>query len=335
MPVFSDLWYLCHNWPVRVQQLIARHPAFIRKVVKVCQVFAYINPNMRVASSHVECETDAWIRVFNTKVSLSPVIKVYGEAFAFPNPTQLVDAITTVMQEILTVYTLWTDRLDKEMFSKPMLHEVEFSDAQYRIIDFNVLEGWRSHWGVWRPGFVFAPLDFTSSTPISPISPSSIVSASSCERNFRACSGRVQPHRKVLNPAAAAPDVEGVKKCAAKTCQEAIMAGMKAQQANETSDELSSYGTCIVCQEDLHEAKVFGPYIRKHPDSHSQFLNERMTIPQSFDRASPHDTTFPPANAEELDTASLPNFDGFPTQYARFRLYLPDFRTEVASARLT
>ncbi|KAG1762999.1 hypothetical protein EV702DRAFT_956313, partial [Suillus placidus] len=91
MPVFSDLWYLCHNWPVRVQQLIARHPAFIRKFVKICQVFAYINPNMRVASSHVECETDVWTRVFNTKVSLSPVIKVYGEAFAFANPTQLVD----------------------------------------------------------------------------------------------------------------------------------------------------------------------------------------------------------------------------------------------------
>ncbi|KAG1769710.1 hypothetical protein EV702DRAFT_1250808 [Suillus placidus] len=98
------------------------------------------------------------------------------------------------------------------------------------------------------------------------------------------------------------------KSCiAAKTRQEAIMAEMKAQQASfllnfeeeeeendqdmdETSDELSSYGTCIVCQEDLNEAKVFGSLwptqpsrlVRKCPDSHSQYLNELMIMPQSF-----------------------------------------------------
>jgi E3 ubiquitin-protein ligase UBR1 len=149
MPVFSDLRYLCHNRPV--QQLIARHPAFIRKFVKVCQVFMCINPNKRVASNHVEYEADAWISVFNVTLSLSRVIKVYGEAFAFANPTQLVGAITTVVREILGVCTLSTDRLDKEKFSKPMLHDVEFGDAQYQIVDFNVLEGWVSfhhslHW---------------------------------------------------------------------------------------------------------------------------------------------------------------------------------------------
>jgi E3 ubiquitin-protein ligase UBR1 len=101
------------------------------------------------------------------------------------------------------------------------------------------------------------------------------------------------------------------------------------QDMDDTSDELSSYGTCIVCQEDLNEPKAFGSLglvqpsrlLRKHPDSHSQYLNELMTMPQLLDRASPHDTTFPSANAEELDTTSSPNFDGFPTQYTRFGLH--------------
>jgi len=149
MPVFSDLRYLCHNRPV--QQLIARHPPFIRKFVKVCQVFMCINPNKRIASSHIEYESDVWISVFNVTLSLSRVIKVYGEAFAFATPAQLVGAITTVVREILAVCTLSTDRLDKNKFSKPMLHEVEFGDARYQIVDFNVLEGWVSfhhslHW---------------------------------------------------------------------------------------------------------------------------------------------------------------------------------------------
>jgi E3 ubiquitin-protein ligase UBR1 len=42
---------------------------------------------------------------------------------------------------------------------------------------------------------------------------------------------------------------------------------------------------------------------------------------QSLDRASPRDTTFPPANAEEFDTVSPPNFDSFPALYTCFSLY--------------
>ncbi|KIK46138.1 hypothetical protein CY34DRAFT_800850 [Suillus luteus UH-Slu-Lm8-n1] len=684
MPVFSDLRYLCHNRPV--QQLIARHPAFIRKFVEVCQVFRCINPNKRVASNHVEYEADAWISVFNVTLSLSRVIKVYGEAFAFANPTQLVGAITTVVREILGVCTLSTDRLDKEKFSKPMLHDVEFGDAQYQIVDFNVLEGWVSfhhslHWlladllkhvdilseesleqiglsgvrdlflrpfnegailtlidfplrvlamiaqiraGLWvRNGFpirgqllhyrdfmlrelcydqdlfilqssliildpniiivsildrfgllsffrgevekspyegahllsmveellyvlitilgerasatklpfqrairreivhalaagpssftdlakrvsermvddvsfervlkdvshfrapestsdtgvyelkdaiydevdpftfhytrnkreevevilknrlrkktgvkdpviVPKPLTITSGpfqilpsvleseallqvmfyaiynvialtnsagtappsaeaildqtfqlimlalverpsvfSHVSVIKPfaeekklADIICAMEHDEKYKPYKSRidwvlteiskhvpegVQPPRKVLSPAAPASDVEGVKKRATKARQEAIMAEMKAQHEifslnfeeeedendqdmDETPDDLSSYGTCIVCQEDLNEAKAFGSLglvqpsrlLRKHPDSHSQYLNELMTMPQSLDRASPRDTTFPPANAEELDTTSSPNFDGFPTQYTRFGLH--------------
>lgn len=154
----------------------------------------------------------------------------------------------------------------------------------------------------------------------------------------------VQPPRKVISAPVA--DGESAKKRAAKARQEDIMAKMKAQQArftlnfeeedddndqdmDEDLNKLSSYGTCIVCQEDLNEAKAFGTLgliqpsrlLRKHPDSHSQYLNELMTMPQSLDRASPRDTTFPPANAEELDSVSPPNFDGFPAQYTRFGLH--------------
>ena len=80
MPVFSDLRYLCHNGPV--QQLIAHNHEFISQFAKTCQIFMCINPNKRAASSHVEYETDAWISVFNVTLSLSRVIKVYGEAYS-------------------------------------------------------------------------------------------------------------------------------------------------------------------------------------------------------------------------------------------------------------
>ncbi|KAH7923758.1 hypothetical protein BV22DRAFT_1092243 [Leucogyrophana mollusca] len=149
MPVFSDLRYLCHNEPV--QQLIARHNTYIRKFAKVCQLFMCVNPNKRAARDHVEYETDAWISVFNVTLSLSRVIKVYGEAFSWASPAQLIGAITIVMRETLAVCTLGTDRLDKNKFSVPAFHEVTFGDVGYQIVDFDVLEGWVSfhhslHW---------------------------------------------------------------------------------------------------------------------------------------------------------------------------------------------
>lgn len=146
MPVFSDLRYLCHNGPV--QQLIAQNDAFVRKFAKVCQLFMCVHPNKRAATNHVEYETDAWISVFNVTLSLSRVIKVYGEAFAWATPFQLVDAIRIVVHEILAVCS---SANDKTKLTTPAFHAVDFGDVEYSIIDFDVLEGWVSfhhslHW---------------------------------------------------------------------------------------------------------------------------------------------------------------------------------------------
>jgi E3 ubiquitin-protein ligase UBR1 len=149
MPVFSDLRYLCHNEPV--QQLIAHNRDFIGQFAKTCQLFMCINPNKRAATNHVEYETDAWISVFNVTLSLSRVIKVYGEAFSRATVAELVSAITTVVHHILMVCTLTDDRLDRTKFSAIQFHDVIFGDTAYQIIQFDVMEGWVSfhhslHW---------------------------------------------------------------------------------------------------------------------------------------------------------------------------------------------
>jgi E3 ubiquitin-protein ligase UBR1 len=145
------------------------------------------------------------------------------------------------------------------------------------------------------------------------------------------------------------PDLEDAKKRAAKARQDAILKQMKAQQASfatnfdniddeededmqETLEEHTTYGTCIVCQEDLTSARPFGTLgliqpsrlIRRHPDSHNTFLNEVLQTPPSMDRlAKQADMSFPPRNADIIDSKSLSssNFEGFPPQYTRFGLY--------------
>ncbi|KAI0960979.1 hypothetical protein AcV7_000205 [Taiwanofungus camphoratus] len=142
MPVFSDLRYLCHNAPV--QALIAHNREFLTQFSKTCQIFMCVNPNKRAANSHVEFETDAWISVFNVTLSLSRVIKVYGEAFSRSTVAELVGAITTVMHHILMVTVVVDESRDVTRFPPVAFHEVIFGDATYQIVDFDVMEGWVS-----------------------------------------------------------------------------------------------------------------------------------------------------------------------------------------------
>ncbi|TFY60974.1 hypothetical protein EVJ58_g4798 [Rhodofomes roseus] len=151
MPVFSDLRYLCHNEPV--QQLIAHNREFIAHFAKVCQIFMCVNPNKRASANHVEYEADAWISVFNVTLSLSRVIKVYGEAFSRATVSELVAAITTVMHHILVTTAVADEHRDITRFPPVLFHDVTFADTTYRVVDFDVMEGW-IRTGLWvRNGF--------------------------------------------------------------------------------------------------------------------------------------------------------------------------------------
>ena len=149
MPVFSDLRYICHN--DSVQRLIAHNHLFIQQFADTCQLFMCINPNKRAKTSHVEYETDAWISVFNVTLSLSRVIKVYGEAYTHANSLELLQAIQYVIQCIMKVCMLEDPRLDKTKFQSVEFHDVTFGGNVYQIVKFDVTEGWISfhhslHW---------------------------------------------------------------------------------------------------------------------------------------------------------------------------------------------
>ncbi|THH12848.1 hypothetical protein EW146_g7310 [Bondarzewia mesenterica] len=162
MPVFSDLRYLCHHEPV--QQLIAHRHDYIARFAKTCQLFMSVNPNKRAVTSHVEFETEGWISVFNVTLSLSRVIKVYGEAFRFATPAELVSAISTVVHDIMMVCTLADERIDRTKFSSVEFQTIYFGDAAYTIIQFDVLEGWVSfhHSLQWLLAELFKHVDILS-----------------------------------------------------------------------------------------------------------------------------------------------------------------------------
>ncbi|KAF4623369.1 hypothetical protein D9613_001400 [Agrocybe pediades] len=149
MPVFSDLRYLAHT--AQVQDLIAHTPAYLSAFASTCKLFMCLNPNKRAVETHVEYETDAWISVFNVTLSLSRVIKVFGEAFSRSTTAELISAIGTVVHHILMVVTLAEDRLDQTKFTAPSFHIVTFGGNRYKTLSFDVSEGWVSfhhslHW---------------------------------------------------------------------------------------------------------------------------------------------------------------------------------------------
>ncbi|KAH9920331.1 uncharacterized protein B0H18DRAFT_1086433 [Fomitopsis serialis] len=162
MPVFSDLRYLCHNEPV--QQLIAHNREFIAHFSKTCQIFMCVNPNKRASANHVEYEADAWISVFNVTLSLSRVIKVYGGAFSRATVSELVAAITTVMHHTLVTTAVADEHRDITRFPPVLFHDVAFADTTYRVIDFDVMDGWVSfhHSLQWLLAELFKHVDILS-----------------------------------------------------------------------------------------------------------------------------------------------------------------------------
>ncbi|VDB86546.1 unnamed protein product [Peniophora sp. CBMAI 1063] len=162
MPVFSDLRYLCHREPV--QHLIAHDHRFITLFAQTCQLFMGISPNKRAIDTHVEFETDGWIAVFNVTLSLSRVIKVYGEAFSLATPAELARAISTIEHYILITCTLTEDRLDKSKYEEVSFHQVAFGERVHTTVNFNVLEGWVSfhHSLQWLLAEMFKHIDLLS-----------------------------------------------------------------------------------------------------------------------------------------------------------------------------
>lgn len=161
----------------------------------------------------------------------------------------------------------------------------------------------------------------------------------------------VERRRQLVNNSQTeSEDPNEAKKRAAKARQEAIMRQMKAQQASfadnfddiddEDEDELTdtpdgavSYGTCIVCQEELSGAKAFGSLgfiqpsrqLRRHPDGHQSYTNEALSSPESLDRtiATARETQFPPSNEDIKGAKRMhsTSFDAFPSQFTRFGLH--------------
>ncbi|KAF8525093.1 hypothetical protein BU17DRAFT_41819 [Hysterangium stoloniferum] len=149
MPVFTDLRYLCGNHTI--QRLVVSNSEYITSFSKVCQMFMGINPNQRAKENHVEYESDTWINVFNVTLSLSRVVKVYGEAYGRATVGQLVEAIGIVVRHTMTVCTLQENRLDRTKYRSIIPHIVEFNKTTYTVVKFDVLESWVSfhhalHW---------------------------------------------------------------------------------------------------------------------------------------------------------------------------------------------
>ena len=88
----------------------------------------------------MEHETDAWISVFNVTLSHSRLPKCTEGP---PPAPELVAATSTVTHDIL-VFTLASDRLDREKFQPIQPHDIVFGEQTCSIVNFDVLDGWVS-----------------------------------------------------------------------------------------------------------------------------------------------------------------------------------------------
>ncbi|KAF9257767.1 hypothetical protein L218DRAFT_1005807 [Marasmius fiardii PR-910] len=79
----------------------------------------------------------------------------------------------------------------------------------------------------------------------------------------------------------------------------------------DTEQQEVTYGTCIICQENLSQSKSFGMlgmvqpswFICRQPDGYTSYLNSVLGSPTSMDRSPPSllSPTFPPQDADAQD----------------------------------
>ena len=142
MPIFSDIRYICNNRSV--QEIISRETTAVSEFAAVCAMFMGIQPNKRARGNHVEYESDSWINVFNVTLSLSRVVKAFGESFSASNTKALLSCIEIVMNQIRRVVGMEERRLDTSYYSPPVFHTVTLDSIPYQVIDFDILSGWVS-----------------------------------------------------------------------------------------------------------------------------------------------------------------------------------------------
>ncbi|EJD33613.1 hypothetical protein AURDEDRAFT_117835, partial [Auricularia subglabra TFB-10046 SS5] len=163
VPIFSDLRSICSS--EAVQRAIVRNAAFITQFGRVCQMFMGTNANKRAVANHVEYEPDAWISVFNVTLSLSRVVKVYGEA-----------AILAVTHQILLACTMTEARLEKDKYGHVRYHTIPLGGNSYTIVNVSVLSGWVSfhHAPYWLLAEHFKHVDLLTHEKLSDIGATSL-----------------------------------------------------------------------------------------------------------------------------------------------------------------
>ncbi|SPO19704.1 related to ubiquitin-protein ligase e3 component [Ustilago trichophora] len=124
--IFYDIRYLLAS--EGVQKLIAGgghgHTDYF---LKCLSLFQAIHPSKRAVSAHVEFESEMWIPVFHISSHLGKAAKMFGEAFAFAAPAQLVEAMVGTVNAIC-----WScvklSNADSDSYPPTVFH-----DARYTI----------------------------------------------------------------------------------------------------------------------------------------------------------------------------------------------------------
>ncbi|KAL7415119.1 hypothetical protein BDY24DRAFT_383763 [Mrakia frigida] len=137
-PLFSHLKDLLSSEGVQAQ--IAQRPDQITPLLELFSIFTCMNSNVRATSSHVEYESEAWIKAFQVSGELGRVARAWGESYAFGEPKDLLGAIETTARRIGEILRFENDTLDVVKFRRNEYHSVRFGvdGKEYGAVEFDV-----------------------------------------------------------------------------------------------------------------------------------------------------------------------------------------------------
>jgi hypothetical protein len=127
-----------------VQKMMIEHPVMFEEVVAFLQLFVGMAPQVRAVDTHIEYESDSWIRALGVTMDLSRLTAIVGQGWQGAGTNDLLYVLDLLSRRIRDIALLRLTPLDPTRFAPPDMDVSRCLGISHVVIKFDVGYGWVS-----------------------------------------------------------------------------------------------------------------------------------------------------------------------------------------------
>ncbi len=129
---------------LRSQQPDGQPASDLVDVVDFLQLFTGMAPQQRAVDTHIEYESDSWVRALGVSMDLSRMTTILGQGWATATKEEILSILDMVSRRIMRVASRWLNETNPTHYKPLMMHDVTTLGVSQRVIRFDVASEWVS-----------------------------------------------------------------------------------------------------------------------------------------------------------------------------------------------